>query len=424
MHYTQTYQLRARGFTLVEMLVVAALAAVVMGASMLYINEYLKETSRTKLVSEQAREMYMLSKATEEWMVLNSKNWTLNTRMTVTTDVLIAATFLPQDFARRIPVAGGSAITGVTPFGDRYNIAAMAAMKDGKRVHRGVVWESGTPIGWGRYARVGLAQGAEPANGGGATSKINLIKNEIARSLNTDWKHPAPSVANVTLATVRGVSGSWTQDVAAYLGVGVTFVTPSVVVLAGWPEYGSVLPIDPTAANDFGTCHIYEAVSYVNASNQLAWRNGACPAEEPLEIHRYPHCSEEGAIESLAEVGGSLTFGTRTDSSQANIGTIIGSGETAQYTDDIASCISERAGDAWRASCIQQAEAINESPTARNTNTIGIVILNNGGAKEYSCGSSTYGYVSPWVMRGGVYGPTSSAPPNGLLDLVCCRGPR
>ncbi len=424
MHYTQTYQLRARGFTLVEMLVVAALAAVVMGASMLYINEYLKEANRTKLVSEQAREMYMLSKATEEWMVQNSRNWALDTRITVTTDALITATFLPQDFARRIPLAGGAAITGVTPFGDRYNIAAIAALKDGKRVHRGVVWESGTPIGWGRYARAGLAQGSEPANGAGGASKINMIKNEIARALNTEWKHPAPGFANVPVATVHGVSGSWTQDVAGYLGVGVTFVTPSVVVLAGWPEYGSVLPPD-TGTTDFGVCEVRAANCggppgsplYLCTGSSTRYA-GACGTGE-VEVKRFPHCGGVSQVVSVPEIGSSLTYGRAT--------TRVSAPESALSDADLQNCIAERPGiESWRLTCIAQYNDINTNQFDYTTD--GTVSINNVIVAQYACSSHDYRYVAPVLGRLTWYGPAAQYGPQGAngadastyQDVLCC----
>ncbi len=208
----------------------------------------------------------MLSKATEQWMVANSKTWTLDTRMTVS--------------------------TGVSPFGARYNVAGMASMLNAKRVHRGVVWETGTPIAWGRYARVGMSQGSEPANSSGFNSKINIIKSDIARAMNAEWKHPAPTVASVGAATVRSVGGAWTQSVTAYLGAGVLFQVPSVVVLAGWPEYGSVLPEPPdNGFNDFGTCVVNPAFSFSGAS-------GSCTAPA-VEVHRWEHCHDPGTLESV-----------------------------------------------------------------------------------------------------------------------------
>ncbi len=400
MYYTQ---IRKRGFSLVEMLIVAALAAVVMAATMMFANQYMQEAARTKLVSEQAREMYMLSKATEQWMVANSKTWTLDTRMTVTTDELITATFLPLDFAKRYDVAGVQG-TGVTPFGARYNVAGMASMLAGKRVHRGVVWETGTPIAWGRYARVGLSQGSEGANSSGFNSKINIIKSDIARAMNAEWKHPAPTVATVGAATVRSVGSAWTQSVTAYLGSGVTFVVPSVVVLAGWPEYGSVLPTDPTTGDDFGTCTVTASTSYEYVGNPQ------CTGSGTQEVHRWAHCSPGGRIESVPEIGAAITFGRR----YVSLGPLITEFEKN-------SCRS-RCGASPSATCLNLCDsaATTLNSGGETYKEYGQIVINSTIVEEYGCRDRTCFVGNP--QTGSAYNCDSdSYPPSGSTDVLCCQ---
>lgn len=401
---------RKAGFTLIEMLVVAAVAAVLMGVALTAGNMWLHDANRAKLVAEQSREMYMLSKAVEQYMQANARNWTLDQRQVIGIDTLITATFLPQQFARRTDVAGVVA-NGVSPFGARYNAAAIAAMLSGKRVSRGVVWETGTPIAWGRYARVGLGQGSEPTNGSGSTSKINVLKQEIARNLNADQKHPAPAVANVTGTSVRGVSNGWVQDVAPYLGTSVTFVVPSVVILAGWPEFGSVLPpIDQT--NNFGTCTVYPADCGTGGDLCLypssVPRSGICPVGQ-IEVKRFPHCGSVGTIVSVPEVGSSLSYGQETRVLS----------EDPVEAPDVGGCINERPGNAqWEENCNSLAASINSSEAA-DVGSYGKVIVNDTRMAFYQCQATTYQYTTG-ITRPSVYGPVTKEGPRNTTDVLCC----
>jgi len=103
-----------------------------------------------------------------------------------------------------------------------------------------VVWETGAPIAWTRYAQIGIRQGDEPPNGDGLMSVVQSVKREIASTLQTQFKHPAPATAMPGFTRINGVLQGFQQDVAPYLGKGGAFVTPAVVVLAGWPEYGAL----------------------------------------------------------------------------------------------------------------------------------------------------------------------------------------
>ncbi len=393
------------GFGLVEMMVAAGIAVVLMAISMQYMNSMAQDASRKKLAADQAREMYMLAKATEDWMVADSKNWTIGARMSTTVDALITANHLPQNFARRMDVAGTTA-NGVTPFGARYNVAAIAAMLDGKRVHRGVVWETGAPVGWARYARVGIVQGSEPANSSGASSKINVFKMEVARALSADLKHPAPAIANVTAATVRGTAGSWTQDVAPFIGAGVTFQVPSVVVLAGWPEYGSVLPVTPqsTLASQ---CSVREGNQFTTAPS--------CGPGETL-VKSWEHCEDSAVLNTaetlilvVPEIGGSLTTGynyipTGVAISDADLSLCQGACSGG------ASCLTR---------CLSDRDSINGSGETEVA-IYGRVVLNSTDAAYYMCGTRT------WIPRattsGGYMQRTTPTIPWAATsyDSLCC----
>jgi hypothetical protein len=382
----------------------SASRSVLMAISMQYLNGIAQDATRKKLAAEQAREMYMLAKATEDWMVANSKGWTIGARMSTTVDALITANHLPQNFARRMDVAGATS-NGVTPFGARYNIAAIAATLDGKRVHRGVIWETGTPVGWARYARVGLLQGDEPANGSGATSKINVFKMEVARVLNTDLKHPAPGIANVTAATVRGGAGSWTQDVSAYLGSGVTFQVPSVVILAGWPEYGSVLPQTPESGLA-GECTVHEGNQFTTTPS--------CPAGEAL-VKSWVHCEDDAVLNTaetlilvVPEIGGSLTTGYNYLSTGPAISDA-----------DLDRCLGACADATCRTRCGTDKDSINGSGETEVA-IYGRIVLNSTDAAYYLCGTRT------WIPRattsGGYMQRTNPSIPwaTTAYDSLCC----
>lgn len=396
---------RTEGFSLVEMMVAAGIAVVLMAITMQYVSSMAQDATRKKLVSEQAREMYILAKATEDWMVANSSTWTIDTRMTVSVDTLITANHLPQNFARRMDVAGTTA-NGVSPFGARYNIAAIAAMLSGKRVHRGVVWESGTPVGWGRYARVGLVQGTEPANSSGAASKINAFKMEVARALNSEQRHPAPAIANVTASTVRSAAGSWTQDVAPFLGSGVTFQVPSVVVLAGWPEYGSVLPATPESTLA-AECTVWEGNQFTTTPS--------CPAGTNL-VKSWVHCEDDAVLHTadtrilvVPEIGGALTTGYN----------YIATGVAISDADE-ARCLGACAGNSTcEARCRTEKDAINGGGETEVA-IYGRVVLNSTDAGYYLCGRRT------WIPRattsGGYMKRTTPSIPwaTTSYDSLCC----
>ncbi len=398
------------GFSLIEMLLAAALFSVLIGAAIMYSNMSMQDANRDKLIKEQAREMAHVAKGLEQYMVANSKNWTLDSLQTVSIDTLITATFLPPSFARR-PDMSGTTYNGVSPFGSRYNMSAIAALKDGKRVHRGVVWETGTPIAWARYAKIGIAQGSEPVNSSGANSKLNAVKMEIARALNSQQQHPAPGIANVGAATARGAMGSWVQDVAAFLGTGGTFAVPSVVILAGWPEYGSVLP-PTTQANNFGTCTVQAA--HCGTGGDLCLypssvpTNGVCPAGQ-IEVKRFPHCGSVGTIVSVPEVGSSLSYGQE--------GHVLSDDPVTEP--DQAQCIYERPGNpSWQDYCIGLRDEINGGE-ATDYASYGTVRVNDTQMAFYQCSATTYQYTTG-ITRPSVYGPVIKEGPFGRTDVLCC----
>lgn len=146
--------------------------------------------------------MFLLARATEVY-VRQTKNdnpaWTGGQRHVITVQALIAAgTGLPADFARRIR-PDGVTTTGVSPFGTTYNVAAYTSNPvppATQAITRAVVWETGVPIAWTRYAQIGIRQGTEPANGNGMLSVVQSVKNEIASVLQAQFKHPAPATTN------------------------------------------------------------------------------------------------------------------------------------------------------------------------------------------------------------------------------------
>lgn len=295
----------------------------------------------------------------------------------------------------------------------------------GRRHTSADVWETGTPIGWGRYTRVGVVQGSEPPNGALPISVVTLFKIEVARAL-AELKHPAPAVANAATAVVRSSAGSWTQNVAPYLGTGVTFVVPSVVVLAGWPEYGSVLPPRPAGQN-CGTCTVRPA--WCSFSGEPTYgepnqncrmtgttpRAGVCLAGE-TKVKDIPHCASSGQVVSVPEIGSAVTFGSYTQN-----------GDIAISGDEYNTCRQSHPNeDPDRCAAMQS--YYNGIPTYEYV-TIGTISINNVTVRSYTCATVGYtnstgpfgsGYYDQWSTYGPA-GPSGGASAS-YPDALCCTG--
>ena len=320
-----------KGFSLLEMLMVAMLMSIIVAGTIYIMDLVAKDAIRLRFVTEQANEMYLIAKATERY-VQQTKNkppaWVGGQRHVITLPDLIASgAGLPADFAKRMRPDGVTAI-GVSPFGTTYNVAAYTTAPvppATSAITRAVVWESGAPIAWTRYAQIGIRQGSEPPNGDGLMSVVQSVKREIASTLQTQFKHPAPATAMPGFTRVNGVLQGFQQDVEPY--VGKTFETPAVVVLAGWPEYGALLADPNEGGNRCTQGEIVKASCTANSGvfmgqERLCTGSGqtknypVCPTGK-TNVSNWPHCfgygnsGDGGAFQYNSGLGDSVILGGR-----------------------------------------------------------------------------------------------------------------
>ena len=261
---------RARGFSLVEILVVIIVLGILAVLGAREFRDRQQATARTSVVSEYVSDFSIVARAAYEYALANSTTWADNTRVDITFAQLRTAGFLPAGFTTR------NTGDGTTPLGNTFVMGGQIDANDNVRV---VVAESGNA-----HPQRLSSMGFIDANG------VAQIKRQIAGELVRRGVGGATLAAGSTTATGGG-SNPWTVSVAGFLPAAPGQI--AVATLVGFPELepegitgrpneqidlGRCRPSSPTCPGPSQICS--------TSSQQVA---AAVPAGRTVE-GRWPHC--------------------------------------------------------------------------------------------------------------------------------------
>lgn len=207
----------ARGFTLLETLVVIGVFAIIIAAAAVWMQNMARNQTRDTWSQTQAKEMTMLANAVDRVITGNtvaaiqnlSDNTTLSQADTPTVAWLVAQGFLPPNFAFRRDSTGGQAV-GTSPLGHPYVIRIRRELPLGSttQLTRAIIMESGT------YLPDAIARTGQQATPG----QLAALKTEIATVIERDFDRVAGTIAEGT-QTIHSALSNFTLDITAW-GIG------------------------------------------------------------------------------------------------------------------------------------------------------------------------------------------------------------
>lgn len=281
---------RQRGMTLLETLVVVAIAAAVIGGIIFKLQSQQTQARREDAVRVQGLEMSNLAAAARQYAETAGETWAEGTRHEVTITELVDAGLLPEGFGAR----GASGTLGQTPLGQLYRVFSIkdgAAPYEDPDVENGtvrtVIVDLGTPI-VGRMERAGISTSAVEA--------LLVFKEAVALYAATEERLPM-GVIPAGGGEVRGVGRSFTKDVIDWIENNAG--QDAVVALVGFPDLEGGGETGPVG----GGLSYCEDVVFVEER-----LNPTCPAGY-LELAREKICTAPAPIFSGSEYG-AVVMGT------------------------------------------------------------------------------------------------------------------
>lgn len=259
-----------RGFSLIEAMIVIVLVAGAALVTLNLLNAEQRRQQRAAMVGEQANEMAVMTRALESYLESSDTlPEDLDTPFTIPAQDLETAGLIPEDFAYR---AMSGLTTPTSPLGQEYLLIGVKTAAG----YRGAVLPSGAPNA-GFLARAGLPDTNEARSEYGVSVMQKLRQDHLA----------AAGVSKAgELQINREVSG-FTFDLSGLLGA--ALAEPTVISLAGYPEFRPVAPIAIDGGNTGNTPKECYSVNTLNAplscdaGYEMAWEYELCsdPAGQP-----------------------------------------------------------------------------------------------------------------------------------------------
>lgn len=402
---------RSRGFTLIEIMVVVALIAGVVGTILYVMTGEAKKAAGERAVAKMAEEMSQISRAVDDYYTAAriSAIPSDNVVQTVTINTLVTEALLPPNFANR-QAAGGVAM-GVSPFGQPY---AIRAVRLPGNILTFVVFDTGTVMP-GPITRTGYNTN---------TDTLTALKAQIASEISTTYQIPT-GIIRQGETTARGGFNGFTLSVATYVGAPVT--QPTAIVLKGFPE----LEADGSGGDDegdggfSGTCS-FKGVGDMACLGSLGGRQ-TCTSGSTSYIG--PQCdggiTPEANVRACGDLGSysfmqtprgiTIGFSTATESraSSASI--------ASQCTNGTAT--NSASADAWR----RDLEDIL---------TIQDLRINDRSVYQYTCATATHQVIynssthlcsvnavsiPAAAIRNDAYAIPGTPSPSQRTHLLCCQ---
>jgi len=261
-----------KGFTLLELILVAGVIAIVLAALPSLWRRVPQGRAETAVVDEYVNEALMLMRASRNYAETNQSVWAPNSVNIITIPQLVTAQQLPSSFGTR---ATGS---DRSPAGNVWRIVAIRnATGPSSRI---VVTETGAANG-AELESIGMQ-----ANG----SDVARLKARVALAL-VGQRVPAATVAGGTTSAVGGGSNPWTKDLSAFFA-GATPTQPVIAGLIGFPDLDAAFDPNPMSAARYGDCPVAPAVT---GSYGLPTGNGTCPVGT-TEVGSWPACGSGATV--------------------------------------------------------------------------------------------------------------------------------
>ena len=209
---------RERGFSLMEMVIVVAMALVLLALAVSWTSNASRSARKAQESDQLARELGMISTATRAHIAAGpDTTYPLNTNVAIPISTLTTAGLLPANFAAR----NGAGTPAISPFGQPYVVVA-------RRIVAGepptaVVAESSYPLPE-KLNKVGVES---------TTPDILAFKQAVAAQSGKDYKVIAASIPQ-TSRIATGVGNSFTKDLTAYFTAG--FAQASAVSLINFKD--------------------------------------------------------------------------------------------------------------------------------------------------------------------------------------------
>lgn len=234
-----------KGFTLIEMFLVLAVAVTLIGLSVYGLNRYRLAQMYQNFASQEATELAQIKAAAVKYVAANQASWRTDTRIEYRPADLIAAGFLPTDFAKRLQ-ADGSTSVGTSPFGQPYLISSIKPMPD--KIVRTVIYDNLGLLD-ARLARIGILQ---------TNPDVLTLKTNIAGLAVANHKLIAGTV-RVGETTATGYLNSFANfELALYMPApGPT----AVVALVGFPELGDSSTNPTPGGPRYTNCALLDGMS-------------------------------------------------------------------------------------------------------------------------------------------------------------------
>jgi prepilin-type N-terminal cleavage/methylation domain-containing protein len=365
-----THSARSRGFTLIEIVVVLALAALITLAVVNSLAQKSRELAKDRAVTDYVTDLSILARAAQTYAASQVSTWPADTIQTITLAQLQGAGQLPASFGQRA--------TGVTtPLGTSYSVRAMKVTGQSKA--RVAVTEFGTSPPVTREA-YGLGSVATDQ-----TSAIAGVKARVGRKL-ADLNLVSATLAAGSTTAVGAGGNTWTKDIALYLSASPS--ETAIAVLSGWPDLdpaggGSG---GPTGGINIGKCRPVTATcaSGQYCDNPADERAAVLPSGRSAQ-GTWPHClqishNNVDTFFPVAQNSAVMTLGFSQTSSKTFTAV-----DCSNYANAVAGL--DPSNPVWKYN-------YNQCDAKQTTYYFTDVYLNNGKQYTNTCGWESWGFFT------------------------------
>lgn len=365
-----------RGYTLLEMVAILAIAAVAVAAFLWSMADANKSALLTQDAQIQAQEMGQLADAVLRYGDTLKASLAAGQRFDGTPSNLIGLGLLPATFAKRFGTAGTS------PLGQTYAAAGVKDPISGNP--QAIVWVSSMPRADAMSAS-GLAQGA-------------IGQSQFANQVITDLVGLQRTAGVVLSGTMTATSQSFAVDASAWLVSAPNVTTPAVLAnLAVLGQAGP--PPPPPSSGSTGNCNVIGP----NSATSLP----SCPAGTHVAA-QWPYC---GAMNRYTTLNYPV-FGT--EAGIITVGQRIITGPATNYP----------MGLCFIGPLAPQCGGVAEP---KNTGINSLVLLDGSQiGEDYGCGGTSWVYPcgsapNQIICQQSQVNPTVAAYKANAIEQLCCK---
>jgi type II secretory pathway pseudopilin PulG len=301
---------KAKGFTLVEGLIVLGVVAVIAAMTASFLADQATDTLHDATIAAEAKDMALLSRAADDYTRAHDDLFPVGTTKPIAVTDLINEHLLPDGFANR------NGAVGTSPLYQSYTVVAQRVVA-GEPVR--IVVSDGPdsnspapPVG--RLSRIGVPY---------TTQAIHALNQAIAEKIQREYRVVAATLppAGSGWATVDGVAGAFTKDLTGLLHA---LSWPRTVTLINFPDLSFGGGDDGggnTHTGKYQSCRV--AHPSAEDSNWDGNEDTIIPATCPagyVNAGTWPHCNEPSNANVIWNTDvGSITLGKQYKTSLSRI---------------------------------------------------------------------------------------------------------